>query len=301
MPVASTALLATLTGDGSRTSSPAASPAEAAPLVRPAMPEAPMALAMAEPLPHPIFAATALPTAEALEAAVAQQATPMRLARAEPLLAAPYAAPSLTAVAVAPTVEQPAYYAAPARPQYAGAQYSAPRSRSRRDASTARFTRAVVSTAAVSVEMPDATSQISPLGIMLGQLVRTQETPGAQYGLQEEVAMPMRPRLMAMPEVAVPESFCSTEQRSAFHEGIYQPALAIAAHNAEVAGAYVRKLRTLYDNYQLSGDSTALASVAAEARDFARAANAANSIHDALVNQFEDIMTTPFRPCGAIQ
>jgi hypothetical protein len=136
---------------------------------------------------------------------------------------------------------------------------------------------------------------------MLGQMVRSQETPGTQYGFQEEVSMPLRPRLIAVPEVAVPARFCSSEQRSAFSEGIYRPALAVAEHNAQVASAYIRKLRTIYDNYQLTGDSTSLASVTAEARDFSRAANAANSIHDALVNQFEDIMTTPVGSCGAIQ
>jgi hypothetical protein len=227
------------------------------------------------------------------------------MARAVPVLAVPVpimAVRSTAAVSVPASTPQPNYVAAPApvRTQYAAAAYTPP-ARSRRSGREPQFMRAVVSTAAVSVEMPDATNQISPLGIMLGQLVRSQETPGTQYGLQEEVTMPMRPRLMAMPEVALPESFCSIEQRTAFDEGVYRPALSIAAHNAEVAGAYVRKLRTLYDNYQLSGDNTSQASITAEARDFARAATAANSIHDALVNQFEDIMTTPLRTCGANQ
>ncbi len=305
MPVASAALLASLSGEA-RTS-PLVTPSPQTPtLVAPAMPTPAPMLALAAPVPEapapvasapiasPVMLAAlgaapaALPTADALRAAVASQVTPaapVRLARAEPVL------------------PQPAY--APAPVQRQAAAY-APPSRSRRYAREAQFMRAVVSrpvasTAAVSVEMPDVTNQISPLGIMLGQLVRSQETPGTQYGLQEEVSMPLRPRLMAMPEVALPESFCSAEQRSAFTEGVYQPALAIAAHNAEVASAYVRKLRTLYDNYQLNGDSTSEASVAAEARDFARAARAAGSIHDALVNQFEDIMNTPVGSCGAIQ
>jgi len=296
MPVGSAALLASLSGE-----------ARTPPLMAPAMPTPAPMLALAAPVPEaPTPAApaptaspamlaalgaapAALPTADTLRAAVAAQATPAAV------LARPASVRLASAVPVLP---QPAY--APAPVQQQAAAY-APPSRSRRGAREAQFMRAVVSSAAVSVEMPDATSQISPLGIMLGQLVRSQETPGTQYGLQEEVTMPLRPRLMAMPEVALPASFCSAEQRTAFTEGVYQPALAIAAHNAEVASAYVRKLRTLYDNYQLSGDSTSEASVAAEARDFARAARAAGSIHDALVNQFEDIMNTPVGSCGAIQ
>jgi len=159
----------------------------------------------------------------------------------------------------------------------------------------------VVSSAAVSVEMPDVGRDISPFGILLGQLVRSQETPGSQYGLAEEITMPMRPRLMAMPEVAVPQGFCSAQQRGAFMEGIYQPAMAIAQHNSEVAGAYVRKLRTLYDNYQLSGDTRSQSAIAAEARDFARTATAAATIQEELASQFEDIMTAPVTSCGASQ
>ena len=281
MPVGSAALLASLSGE------PAA----------PALPTPPPVMAMAAPVPaapaptaSPTMLAAlgaapaALPTAEALTTAVAAQATP--------------ATPPVR-FAATPLPAQPAY--APRQPRYAAAAAYETPPRSRRNGREAQFMRAVVSTAAVSVEMPDAAKQISPLGIMLGQMVHSQETPGTQYGFQEEVAMPMRPRLIAVPEVAVPQSFCSIDQQSAFSEGIYRPALAIAEHNAQVASAYVRKLRTLYDNYQLSGDSTSLQSVAAEARDFARAANAANSIHDALVNPFEDIMTTPVGSCGAIQ
>jgi hypothetical protein len=243
-----------------------------------------------------LTAAPVFPGAEALASAVAAQATPTRLAHAEPMAAMP----TVMAAAAAPVVQRPSYAQAASQPDYA-AYTASPRSSGRRAAMPAQFTRAVVSTAAVSVEMPDATSQISPLGIMLGQLVRTQETPGAQFGLQEAAAMPLRPRLVAVPEVAVPESFCSIEQRSAFSEGIYQPALAIAVHNDQAASAYVRRLRAIYDNYQLTGDSAALSAVAAEARDFWRQATAASSIHDELVNQFEDIMTIPIRSCGAIQ
>lgn len=286
MPVASARLLATLTAE------PAAAPttpaAPSAPTAMPSFVTAVTAPLPPAPPPAPIAPPTvlaalgaapvALPTAAALEAAIAAQTTPIP-APAPVYAAAPVPAP-------APRV------------QYAAATYAP---RSRRNAGTARFTRAVVSTAAVSVEMPDASSQISPLGIMLGQLVRTQETPGTQYGFAEEMTMPTRPRLMAMPEVALPQSFCSAEQRGAFVEGIYQPALAIARHNSEIASAYVRKLRTLYDNYQLSGDGNALSAVAAEAREFLRTANAAGAIQEDLSSQFEDIMTTPLRTCGANQ
>ncbi|KUR70162.1 hypothetical protein AQZ52_14965 [Novosphingobium fuchskuhlense] len=292
MPVASASLLARLSADPAP-ANPAASTATAAP----AAPLAPTATpvfrpAEAAPPPAPIATPTvlaalgaapvALPSAAALEAAIAAQTTPIPPPRAE-------------------TPAAPVSAAAPApRAEYAS---FAPR-RSRRSANAAgnaRFMRAVVSTAAVSIEMPDVGRQVSPLGLLLGQLVTSQETPGSQYGLQEEMAMPTRPRLMAMPEVAIPQSFCSAEQRGAFMEGVYQPALAIAQHNSEVAAAYVRRLRTLYDNYQLSGDTRAQGAIAAEARDFARTANAAGSIQDEISGQFEDIMTTPVSTCGASQ
>jgi hypothetical protein len=302
MPIASARLLASLTSEQS--AAPAAPPlfsAPAAPMPVPAFIPAAAAEAAAPPLPPPapppaaIAAPTVLaalgaapvrvPSAAALEAAVAAQTTPI---------------PAPSPFYVAPVYAAPAYAAAPvARAQNAG---YAPRGRRQAaQPGNARFMRAVVSTAAVSVEMPDVGRQISPLGLLLGQLVTSQETPGSQYGLAEEMAMPTRPRLMAMPEVAVPPGFCSAEQRGAFMEGVYQPALAIARHNSEVASGYVRKLRTLYDNYQLSGDTRAQGAIAAEAKDFARTANAAGSIQDELNGQFEDIMTTPVSNCGASQ
>ncbi|WP_298195288.1 hypothetical protein [Novosphingobium sp.] len=285
MPVASAKLLATLTAEPA----PPAPVPPAAPTLAPSF-----VPVTAEPAPQPapiapptVLAAlgaapVALPSAAALEAAIAAQTTPVP--------------PSAPVYAAAPTP-------APApRADYAAASFAPPRGRRpSHTAANARFMRAVVSTAAVSVEMPDVGRQISPLGLLLGQLVTSQETPGSQYGLQEEMAMPTRPRLMSMPEVAVPRSFCSAEQRGAFMEGIYQPAMAIAQHNNEVAAAYVRRLRTLYDNYQLSGDARAQAAIAAEAKDFSRTVNAASSIQDELTGQFEDIMTTPFSTCGASQ
>ena len=288
MPIASARLLASLASEqGAAPAAPPPFSAPAAPMPTPAFipavaPPAPPPAAIAAPT---VLAALGVgpvrvPTAEALEAAVATQTTPIP-------------APS-------PFYAAPVYAAVPA----ALAQYAGYAPRGRRQAiqsGNARFMRAVVSTAAVSVEMPDVSRQISPLGLLLGQLVTAQETPGSQYGLAEEMAMPTRPRLMAMPEVAVPTGFCSAEQRGAFMEGVYQPALAIARHNSEVASGYVRKLRTLYDNYQLSGDTRAQGAIAAEAKDFARTANAAGSIQDELSGQFEDIMTTPVSNCGASQ
>ncbi len=291
MPVANARLLAKLTADRAAPAAPAAPvpPPSFAPAV---MPPAPASVLPAIPEPAPLAAPTllatlgaapvSLPTAAALEAAVAAQTTPV-LPPAPVYASAPMAAP--------PPAPRMQYAAAPARQ----------RRRAALQAGNARFMRAVVSTAAVSIEMPDVGRQISPFGLLLGQLVTSQETPGSQYGLAEEMAMPARPRMVAMPEVAVPLGFCSAEQRGAFIEGIYQPAMAIARHNSEVATAYVRKLRTLYDNYQLSGDTRAQGAIAAEAKDFARTANAAGSIHDELANQFEDIMTTPVSTCGASQ
>ena len=293
MPVASARLLASLTSEQS--AAPAAPPPFSAPAAPMPVPAFIQAVTAPMPPPAAIAAPTVLaalgaapvrvPSAAALEAAVAEQTTPI------PAPSPSYAAPVYTA---------PVYAVAPA----ARAQNASYAPRGRRQAAqsgNARFMRAVVSTAAVSVEMPDVARQISPLGLLLGQLVTSQETPGSQYGLAEEMAMPTRPRLMAMPEVAVPPGFCSAEQRGAFMEGVYQPALAIARHNSEVASGYVRKLRTLYDNYQLSGDTRAQGAIAAEAKDFARTANAAGSIQDELNGQFEDIMTTPVTNCGASQ
>ena len=224
--------------------------------------------------------AVALRAASAAQDAAAAQVTPKAVPRPAPM---PRAAPPRVFRAIERTRPRRA-------PVIVAAAYSP---------------RRVLSTAATSPAMQDVGLMggggISPLGYMLTQLAYAQQTPGAGLGQPEEASLPMRPALMPVPAMQVPSAFCSIDQRNAFQEGIYEPALAIAQHNNELAVAYITHLKSLYDSYQLSGDTGTLASIAAEARDFQPIASLAFSTQDNLVRAFEDIMATPVSTCGAIQ
>lgn len=244
----------------------------------------PLAVASADPMPVLVQSgAAALRAASVALDAAAAQVTPKAVPRPAP---APVAAPPRLFRAIE-------------------------RSRPRRapiilgSATPMRQPRRVLTTAATSPAMQDVGLMggggISPLGYMLTQLAYSQQTPGVGMGLPEEASLPMRPAFMPVPPMQVPSAFCSIDQRNAFHEGIYEPALAIAQHNNELAVAYITHLKSLYDSYQLSGDSRTIASIAAEARDFQPIASLAFSTQDNLVRAFEELMTTPISMCGAIQ
>lgn len=267
-PVASPKLLAALNRDRS---APAAAPVATSAATAVALAE-PVAPAM--PAPPPVFAAALPVTGSGMAALAASQVTP----RAQP------AAP-VQRVATAPA---PAYVPRPpARVRNYVVAAPAP-----------RIHRAVVSTAATSPAMADFEDTGSPLGLMLAQLSRTQTTPGSDLGMPEIVSLPLRPRLQAVPQVVLPAAFCSVDQRNAFDEGVYRPALAVATHNNEVATGYLRRLRAMYDNAGLAGDTQLQAAIAAEAREFAAQAKATSTMQSSLVQQFEDIMTNPMQDCG---
>lgn len=247
--------------------------------------EVPAAPVMAAPLPPaaPVAATLSGPLAErlaALRAAGEAQITPV------------VATPPLR-VAVAPTPVVP--------------PLPAPRRSRVRPAVLIEYSGPVASTAAISPAMQDLTTgflpTVTPIGMMLGQVVNGQMTPGFSPAAMadETMSLPLRPAMAAVPEVVIPGAFCSLEQRNAFHEGVYLPALAVAQHNNEAAVAYIHRLQGLYDSYQLSGDVRVLRAIAAEAREFQPMAAAAYSLQDKLVHQFAQLMGAPVQPCGELQ
>lgn len=264
-----------------------ATPVAVAPIVvaaaqpAPTVAAAPLAmpvLVAAEAPPVPRLAAATMP---ALEQLAAMQVTP-------PAPPAPRFTPPLPPV---PTPALPGRRAA--RPMVQPAVYSAP------------VRRPVLSTAATSPAMADVVSALAPtgnaFGTLLTQMAYGQQTPGSAQAMDEAMDLPLRPQFMAVPQVALPDAFCSMEQRNAFHEGVYAPAVAVAQRNNQAAVAYIQRLQALYDSYQLGGDTRTLQAIAAEARDFQQQAAIAYSVQDTLVHQFENLMAVPVRACGAVQ
>lgn len=271
-----------------------AAPVAAPAAVAPVAPVAPVAAPRSAPVPQIVPAAgpTIAPTAEA-----------PRFAEAAPA-PAPAAAPQ-PAPAVFQQASVPVQPAPQAMPQPAPVAAPAP--------------------AAAHVAVADAGNQPSTLGALLAALAQTQEAGGgsatparapvaaapaagyatpapapiAQAPVGAGFALPQRPQMVAVPQVALPGSFCSAEARNAFHDATYQPAVEAAKRNNDAAVAYMKQIQASYDSYQLSGDSNSMNALAAEAKSWQPVAADAYAAQAALVRQFEVLMAVPISTCGA--
>ena len=109
--------------------------------------------------------------------------------------------------------------------------------------------------------------------------------------------MPSQPALYPVPAVTFPPSFCSAEQRNAFHDQIYAPSINTAQRNNEAASAYLHQLQALYDQYQLSRDPDTMNAIVVAARTYGQVAQTTFSMQAALVRQFPALMAVPVVPC----
>ena len=121
-------------------------------------------------------------------------------------------------------------------------------------------------------------------------------TPAASPAVSYAAA---RPVMLPVPEVTMPASFCSTDQRNAFHNTAYRPAVEAATRNNEAAVTYLRQLQQTYDRGQLGRDTVVLNAIAAEARAYQAEAARAYSAQAALVHQFDVLMAVPVHTCVA--
>ncbi|MDF8332496.1 hypothetical protein [Novosphingobium cyanobacteriorum] len=289
---------------------------------------APLARAKISSLRKAMQAASAAPVAAPAAVAPVAPVAPVAAPRSAPVpqilpAAGPTIAPAAEAPRFAEAVPAPAPAAAPA-PQPAPAvfqQASVPV----QPAPQAMPQPAPVAAPATHVAVADAGNQPSTLGALLAALAQTQEagggsaaparapvvaapaagyvtpapTPIAQAPVGAGFALPQRPQMVAVPQVALPGSFCSAEARNAFHDATYQPAVEAAKRNNDAAVAYMKQIQASYDSYQLSGDSNSMNALAAEAKSWQPVAADAYAAQAALVRQFEVLMAVPISTCGA--
>ena len=111
-------------------------------------------------------------------------------------------------------------------------------------------------------------------------------------------AMPAPPTLTPVPPVAFPPSFCSAEQRNAFHDQVYAPSVSVAKRNNEATAGYLRQLQALYDQYQLSRDPDTMNAIVVAARNYEQVAQTTFSMQGQLVRQFPALMAVPVVPCA---
>ncbi|WP_420384066.1 hypothetical protein [Novosphingobium sp.] len=122
--------------------------------------------------------------------------------------------------------------------------------------------------------------------------------PMAPHPTAVSFAMPAQPALSPVPAVAFPASFCSAEQRNAFHDQVYAPSVGTAKHNNEAAAAYLRQLQALYDQYQTSRDPDTMNAIVVAARQYEQVAQTTYSMQASLVRQFGTLMAVPVVACA---
>lgn len=150
------------------------------------------------------------------------------------------------------------------------------------------------------VTAPVAASAAESDAALLSELARSQEPGAGTAGVAaaQGFALPPRPQLAEVADLALPASFCSAEQRNAFYETRYKPLLELSRANNAAAIAYMEKLQAAYDSYQLARDPTPMNALAAEARDYQQQVAAVTySRQSAVVRQFDAIMAVPVAAC----
>ncbi|MFM2372885.1 MAG: hypothetical protein RIS85_2607 [Pseudomonadota bacterium] len=159
---------------------------------------------------------------------------------------------------------------------------------------------AVVTPAVLTVVPAAVTAAPDADAALLAELAKSQEVGGgtAQVAAVQGFALPHRPALNDVADLSLPATFCSAEQRNAFHETRYKPVLEQARANNAAAVAYMKTLQDMYDSQQLSRDPGPMNALAAEARDYQQQVAAMTySRQSALVRQFDAIMAVPVTAC----
>ncbi len=147
------------------------------------------------------------------------------------------------------------------------------------------------------------TSQAASDSALLAELARSQEVGGGtlQVAASQGFALPPRPEVFDVPELSLPPSFCSAEQRNSFYETRYKPVLQLAGSNNSAAIAHMENLQRVYDSFQLSRDPQPMNAIAAEASAYQQQVAAVTySRQAALVRQFDALMAVPLSPCAQV-
>lgn len=158
--------------------------------------------------------------------------------------------------------------------------------------------------AVASRPVPAATvAQAAADTALLAELARSQEVGAGtlQVAASQGFALPARPAMAEVPELGLPVSFCSAEQRNTFYETRYKPVLDLARANNSAAVAFMENLQKVYDSFQLSRDPQPMNAIAAEASAYQQQVAALTySRQSALVRQFDALMAVPLVPCAQV-
>jgi hypothetical protein len=110
-------------------------------------------------------------------------------------------------------------------------------------------------------------------------------------------ALPPAPVLAPVPELGLPDHFCSAQARNLFYDGRYKPAMELADRNNKAAIGHLQELRRLYDERGRAGDIAGQNQLAAAARDYDPVAADAFKARSAYDATFAKMLDVPIRNC----
>ncbi len=109
--------------------------------------------------------------------------------------------------------------------------------------------------------------------------------------------LPPRPVLQTAPEVNIPPTFCSLQERNKFHDEVYAPARTIAYANNEAAAHYISDLDALRREYQSQINGFYVV-VVKESQDYKAVADTQFAISERYRKLFDTLMDRPVAHCG---
>jgi len=112
------------------------------------------------------------------------------------------------------------------------------------------------------------------------------------------IVLPVPPVLEKVPELALPDHFCSAQDRNLFYDARYKPAIDLADRNNQAAIGHLKDLQRLYDERGRAGDIAGQNQLAAAARDYDPVAAEAFRARSAYDAAFTRMMAVPIRDCA---
>lgn len=228
------------------------------------------------PATIPVAAPAAVPSAPAPQLAVANVPSPLPVAPAPVPAPAPAAAPVAEAARMIPAVAS-----GPAGDVALLARLAA-----------SQETPAAVASPPVAAAVVPAVMPAAPASAASAVIAAVAAGP-ARADLSAG-----RPALVAVQSVTLPRSFCSAEERNAFHALSFRPASEAAEANNARAVAYLQGIQARYDALAL-GDADTRNALAAEGRAYKPIADETFAATQALVRQFDALMAVPIQACLA--
>lgn len=112
------------------------------------------------------------------------------------------------------------------------------------------------------------------------------------------VSLPPRPQFSAAAAIDIPPRFCSAEERNAFHDARFRPAVDQASKKNADAIAHMELLKRLSDEATARGDSNTAIALSSEAMAYEGVARSVYLERTAMDSAFPRLMAVPIVACS---